>query len=228
MRFLFGSVRMIAAVLAASVCVSGAAQAGATVASEGGSIVLHDAGKIVRLTQGHADRDPVLSPDGRVVVFTRAQPEDEGQDCVASVKSGAGFWSVDVASGKARQLTSARASENPKTQLCVFSEKQFSSDGKRLYFSTPAWATSGAVWVYDFTKTKASYLLPGNGFFVLSACKDKTYRDKLVVSQHRYFAFGGSYDWYWLFGPNGGADLGAVGETADAAAEACDIVLPKT
>jgi hypothetical protein len=25
----------------------------------------------------------------------------------------------------------------------------------------------------------------------------------LIVNQHRYFLGGGSYDWYWVFSPNG-------------------------
>ena len=38
---------------------------------------------------------------------------------------------------------------DPETQLCDFRQKQFSSDGRRLYFLTPGWATSGALHVFD-------------------------------------------------------------------------------
>ena len=36
------------------------------------------------------------------------------------------------------------------------------------------------------------------------------FRDKLVVTQHKYFVFGGSYDWPWLISP-AGKTLGLIG-----------------
>jgi hypothetical protein len=39
-----------------------------------------------------------------------------------------------------------------------------------------------------------------------------------VVSQHRYFLAGGSYDWYWLVTPEG-REVQAVGESEAALKE---------
>lgn len=223
MTLRFGLMRLAGVLLSVGMCISNSpAYADSSVTSDGGDIVLTEGSRTIRLTRAHADRDPVQSPDGRVVVFTRGQA-DVGEDgCAANLDPDAGLWAVDVASGKARMLAHAQSSKHPNGQLCDFADKQFSSDGKRLYFSTPGWVTSDALWLYDFANAKASYLLPSNGFVVLSKCQDPDFRDKLVVSQHRYFVFGGSYDWYWLFGSKGGKDLGPVGETPDAASDACD------
>jgi hypothetical protein len=40
------------------------------------------------------------------------------------------------------------------------------------------------------------------------------YRDHLLVSQHRYFLGGGSYDWFWLFDSRG-KEVGPVGEDTE-------------
>jgi hypothetical protein len=55
------------------------------------------------------------------------------------------------------------------------------------------------------------FLLPANDLLVLTFCRSK-YKDHLAVEQHRYFLFGGSYDWYWLYDPAGKKELGPLGE----------------
>ena len=55
------------------------------------------------------------------------------------------------------------------------------------------------------------FLLPANDVLVLNFCTNK-YRDDLVVLAHRYFLFGGSYDWYWLYNSTGKAELGPLGD----------------
>jgi hypothetical protein len=111
----------------------------------------------------------------------------------------------------------AHGEEKPQLTICAFDRKQFSSDGKLLYFNTPAWATSGAAHVFDFRTKKEHFVVPSNGLTVLSECKDKQYQDDLVVYQHRYFVFGGSYDWAFLFTPQG-KEIGSLGEDGLASA----------
>ncbi|MCH1923036.1 hypothetical protein L9G15_26855, partial [Shewanella sp. A3A] len=79
-----------------------------------------------------------------------------------------------------------------------FERVQFSADGRLVYFVTPAWATSGAVHVVDTTNRKVRFIVPGDGLHVMHTGE---YRDHLLLSQHRYFLGGGSYDWIWLFSP---------------------------
>ena len=219
-----GSLRTsIRATIAAVVLLSGpgVACAAPVVGVEGGDVVITDGGHKSVLTHAHADRDPVLSPDGRLVVFTRGATSDDSSTCKPAAAGKQTLMSVDVKGGQPRVLAVAKSGAKPEQQLCNFSDKQFSSDGKHLYFSTPGWATSGALWVVDLPAGKARYLLPSNGFTVLANCSADEYRDKLAVSQHRYFAFGGSFDWYWLYDSRSLKEQGPIGETLDMAKDTC-------
>jgi hypothetical protein len=190
--------------------------------------VLTDGGKQIVLTHGHVDHDAVLSPDGRSVVFTRGALADDSTSCATAVAGKQALMSVDVTSGRVATLATAHSGAKSESQLCNFLDKQFSSDGTRLYFSTPGWATSGALWMHDAVHHTTSYLLPSNGFQVLADCTAEDYRDKLAVSQHRYFAFGGSFDWYWLFDARGVKQIGPIGDSLDMAADTCGIALSKS
>jgi hypothetical protein len=190
-----------------------------------GDIVLTDSGKRSVLTHDHVDRDAILSPDGRAVVFTRGALAEDETSCSSAVAGKQALMSVNVKSGHVTTLALARSNKGSEAQLCNFLDKQFSSDGRRLYFSTPGWVTSGALWMYDAVHHTASFLLPSNGFLVLANCQSPDYRDKLAVSQHRYFAFGGSFDWYWLFDALGKTQIGPIGETLDMEADTCGITL---
>jgi len=46
---------------------------------------------------------------------------------------------------------------------------------------------------------------PGNSLFIIESTydgKDNEYHGYLVIGKHRYFHFGGSYDWCWLYDPD--------------------------
>ena len=94
--------------------------------------------------------------------------------------------------------------------IATFEDVNSSSDGRCVFFVTPAYATSGAVHVVDTTSGKERFLMAGNGLEVIHSGE---YRDCLLVGQHRYFIGGGSYDWIWLFRPDG-KEIGPVGEDA--------------
>jgi hypothetical protein len=208
--------RLVLSVVAAMV-LSGAARA-ATVGTVHGNIVLN--GKPV--TGGGHDSAPVLSPDGKRVVFARATGGKPIKDCAAddSQTPALELWVVGADGKGARRLLGLHSEQNVRNTLCAFNNPQFSSNGQLLYFDTPAWATSGALHVYDFRTLKERFFLASNGTQVLSNCADKKYRDDLIVSQHRYFEFGGSYDWLWLFAPDG-KEIGPIGEDAAMANDAC-------
>ena len=109
------------------------------------------------------------------------------------------------------------------TVITHFDRKQFSSDGRYVFFQTPAWVTSGALHVYDFLTGRIRYIAPANDVRVLSDCENNEYRDLLVVSQHRYFVAGGSYDWYWLIDAKG-QEVGPVGPDLAPMLEACRLM----
>jgi WD40-like Beta Propeller Repeat len=191
--------------------IAAAQSAAPRVLSEGNGIVLERDGSKKELTKSPQDVEPVLSPDGRLVYYTRraAGPRDE-QFCGPKADE----LRVVGVDGKNDKLVLSGHSGDPEAQLCDFSNKQFSADGRRLYFMTPGWATSGALHVYDLRIRDERFLLPANDFLVLSFCKNE-HKDDLAVRSHRYFVFGGSYDWYWLYDSSGKKELGPLGELAD-------------
>ncbi len=209
MKFSVAIVGWLALLIASS-----AVAAATSVRSVAGNVVLEQDGKSVQLTTSGRDVEPVLSPDGGLVVYTRL-PQPPGTDtadvdCSAPATSDA-IRMIKVDGSGDRPIVAGHAADQPEAQLCGFQAKQFSSSGSRLYFLSTAWATSGALHAYDFGTGKEHYLLPANDLVVLAFCTDDN-RDALAVEQHRYFVFGGSYDWYWLYDPTGTKEIGPVGD----------------
>ena len=205
---------LLAAALTCAACA-------ATVGADRGNIVVD--GKAV--TQGGHDFDPLLSPDGKRVVFLRQSGGTAIQDCAADATTAKAqeLWSVGVDGKGASRLLALKSDPDVRKTLCAFDNLQFSSSGQLLYFETPAWATSGAVHVYDFKTHMERFFLAGNGVQVLNRCHDARYRDDLIVGQHRYFVFEGSYDWSFLFTP-AGKEVGPLGDGdfSSALADACN------
>jgi hypothetical protein len=193
--------------------------------SDTGNIFIERGGVKTQLTKSEQDIDPVLSPDGAFVVYTRqgrgrsVPGYDLGQFCVAAPKPDQ-LRAVNADGSDDRLLIEGRKGE-AEAQLCDFRSKQFSSDGRRIYFLAPAWTTSGALHVYDLRTREQRFVLPANDLLVLNFCSGR-YQDDLVVEQHRYFVFGASYDWYFLYDAAGKKELGPLGhfDAPDAVAKA--------
>ena len=106
-----------------------------------------------QMTQSGRDSAPVLSPDGRWIIFVRAVP---------GKTIGTGSGDVDAAElGQIRAdgneptlLVSPRAAEDPQNIIASFQNMSFSADGRHVFFVTPAYATSGAVHAVDTTNRK--------------------------------------------------------------------------
>ena len=182
-----------------------------TVSVKDGSIQFTDkSGKTTALSSSGRDSNPVLAPDGKWVAFVRKVDGKKiatGSDEVEPTE----LWQVRVDGKEPSVLVRCRDSEKPESVIAAFENLQFSTNGKLLYFVTPAWATSGAVHVVDTTNRKERYLFPGNDLKVVSSGE---YKDCLLVQQHRYFIGGGSYDWFWLLRTDG-KEIGPVGENTD-------------
>lgn len=183
--------------------------------SDAGNIFIERNGGKTQLTSSEMDVDPVLAPGSGAVVYTRqgrarsVRGYDAAQFCAATPKPDE-LRQVNV-DGSGDKLILAGRKGEPEQQLCDFRSKQFSADGRRLYFLTPGWATSGALHVYDMRNSDERFVLPANNVLVLNFCSSK-YKDALAVEQHRYFLFGGSYDWYWLYDSTGKKELGPLGD----------------
>ena len=140
---------------------AGAASA-ATVGADRGNLVVN--GKAI--TAGGRDSDPVLSPDGKRVVFVRRGPVVAAMKWCSDETNGTHsveLWSIAADGRDARRLLSGLGTREPKTTVCDFQNMQFSSNGQLLYFETPAWATSGAAHVLDLKTGKEHFLMPSNG-----------------------------------------------------------------
>jgi len=191
-----------------------AAETKSRVYADAGNVYLEDTdGTTKELTHSGRDQDPALSPDGKTVVFTHIgdderDPKFKWHFCGDHAERDE-LRAIGVTGTRERLLLRGRTSDDSATQLCDFTDKQFASNGGRLYFLTPGWATSRALHVYDF-RTGGERLLGGaEQFVVLSFCTHD-YRDCLAVQQHRYFIGGGSYDWWWLYDPRLKNEIGAV------------------
>jgi dipeptidyl aminopeptidase/acylaminoacyl peptidase len=196
---------LFAIILSLAVAIPSFAQ---IVSVKDGNIQLTDkSGKTTPLTSSGRDSSPVMAPDGKWVAFVRKVDGKKiatGSDEVEPTE----LWQVRVDGKEPSPLVRCRDSEKPESVIGGFENLQFSTDGKLLYFVTPAWATSGAVHVVDTTNRKERYLFPGNDLKIVTSGE---YKDCLLVQQHRYFIGGGSYDWYWLLKADG-KEIGAVGE----------------
>ncbi len=186
----------------------------ARVYTDAGNVFIERGGTKTKLTASEMDLDPVLSPNGAFILYTR-QGRSHGrrayeaeQFCPTQPRPDE-LRRVNV-DGSGDQLVLKGRRGAPERQLCDFTAKQFSSDGRRLYFLSPAWAASGALHVYDLRAEEERFLLPANDVVVLSFCTNK-YKNYLAVEQRRYFFFGGSYDWYWLYDPAGKEEIGPIG-----------------
>ncbi len=214
--------RAIAALSAFSIILSLFALAGGTargadkaaVEVEDGNVFILQGSQRRQLTRSGRDAEPALSPDGRWVVFTRvgnsASAGEQG-DC----KSGALADELRriQANGTGEELlVRGQEGKEPEQSICGFYRKQFSSDGRMIYFLSPAWATSSALHIYDTRDKARRYVMAANDVIVLNECAKADYRDSLIVQQHRYFVAGGSYDWYWLYDRTGRREIGPLGD----------------
>ena len=184
---------------------------GQSVSVKDGNIQFTDkAGQTAALTSSGRDSNPILAPDGKWVIFVRkvdGKPIATGSDEVEPTE----LWQVRVDGKEATVLVKTRDTGKPETGIAAFGSLQFSTNGKLVYFVTPAWAVTGAVYVVDTTNRKVRYLFPGNDVKVVPPGE---FKDCLLVLQHRYFIGGGSFDWYWLVRPDG-KEIGPVGETTE-------------
>ena len=182
-----------------------------SVSAEAGNIFLTVPGdQRKQLTSSGCDSAPVLSPDGRWIVFVRAVPGRQVSTGIGEVDAG-DLWQIDANGKNPTLLVRSRSSEKMENVIADFDSIQFSSDGRNVFFLTRAWATSGAVHVVDTTKAKERFVCPGSA---LEIVRSGEYRDCLLVQQHRYFIGGGSYDWFWLLRSDG-KEIGAVGEDTE-------------
>jgi len=193
-----------------------------------GNVYCLDGKKKIQLTHSGKDRAPVLSPDCKKLVFIRETSkisytsEDSGVDHPSNADQ---LWVVGVDGKNEKMLVenkrpneSKMNNEKDDNQITKELEKmideiddnniKFSPDGKKVYFISSAWVTSGALHVVNLDGSNEHFIASANNLERV-VTKGK-YKGDLVISQHRYNDKG-SYDWYYLFTP-AGKEVKALGD----------------
>jgi hypothetical protein len=174
---------------------------------------IQDNNQTLQLTSAGLARSPILSPDKKSIAFIKVGTDPLPEQCrnFADTNSryGKQIWIIDVERKKERLLVNYNfACAKPMEMIIAPHHLTFSPDSKTLYFLTYAWTTSNALHAVNIVDAKQRYLLPANS---LAVATDEEYKGNLILNQHRYFIGGGSYDWYWLFTPEG-KEIGPLGE----------------
>jgi Tol biopolymer transport system component len=164
--------------------------------------------KVTRLTSSGKDRAPLISPDGKNLVFLRKSKNIAIDDLSDGSPEHTGFadqiWIVDLSTGKETCLVSDEA--EPGRQEVFTRERayiyacRFSPDGSNLYFLASAAPVTSHIYVVDIRTHKDRYVTHASSLDVIYSGNYKGY---LVFEQHQYWESLGSYDWYWLFTPEG-------------------------
>lgn len=201
-------VRIIALTLA---LLATPALAAPRVSVENGNVVFENDGVKNQLTTSGRDSEPALSPDGRFVAFTRGPAQKASDEECHDGAAADALMRIGIDGKGETTLLRGRAGKTPQSRLCGFTAKQFNSDGRLLYFLTPGWVTSGALHVYDFKAHTERFVVDASGLLVLGACRNE-HKDRVAIMRHKYFVFGGSYDWYWLYDPRTRREIGPLGE----------------
>lgn len=189
------------------------ARAAGTFVKSGTIYFIHDNKQTIQLTSAGLAHSPVLSPDKKSIAFIKVGKDPIPEQCrkFSGTNStyGEQIWIIDIEHKKERLLVKNNFECTKPIEMIIAPRYlTFSPDSKTLYFLTYAWTTSKALHTVNIADAKQRYLLPANS---LAVATDEEYKGNLILNQHRYFIGGGSYDWYWLFTPEG-KEIGPLGE----------------
>ena len=198
------------------------------VSVENGNIYFStDSNNVIQLTETSKDRSPILSSDEQTIVFIRKSNRKAyslGYDILYTPEDihADQLWIIGINDKKERMLVKdwnpdiddPNGNLDVTTQLTkvisdIYDDSlQFSPNGKKVYFITYAWATSGAIHSVNIDGTNEHFIVAGNYLEVINR---GILKGNLIVQQHRYRDSGG-YDWFWLFSPEG-KEMGVIGES---------------
>ena len=122
--------------------------------------------------------DLVWSPSGKQAVFAGVPGVSPEQDCPTDL------YELDLEAVMLLRLLQARPdASDPEQDLSCFYDPKYSADGLHIYFTTPAWATSGAMQAYDRTTGTVTFIIDGGPYFVIGSGPHK---GMLLVVRRKY------------------------------------------
>lgn len=201
----------------------------ASVAVEKGNVFYKDnEGREKQITFTGLDEYPRLHPNGKWVYFIRSfegQLKDEKYCPPKGKKIVPGplkeeLWRVKTDGTSAKMLYRAKGSavDGPDPDYPVYSVSniQFSPKGDKVYFETPEWVTSAGLHIMNADGSGERLLGAGTETKIILSARtmneSENYSGYIVTTQHRYFYYGGSYDWWYLFTPDLKKELGPLGD----------------
>ena len=161
------------------------------------NIYLKNVENITQLTFKGDASYPMLSPDGKSVVYIKTLLNDsiKKEDSIPTE-----IVLIDLDSKQEKVILQEHSNPDPYKTLKDFSEPLFSSDSQVVYFLSSAWVTSNAVYALDLETLKTQFIIDGNDLAVI---KTGNYKNHIIIDRHQYFVDGGSYDYSWLVSPHG-------------------------
>lgn len=213
----------------------------ASVSVKDGNIFYINNGKSMQITSSNHDNNPMLHPDGRWIYFIRgSEGKWVGEKFYpregAVVKDGLlhdELWRVKTdGTGAIMLFRSEHAAidgPDPDYSVAHINSMQLSPDGDKVYFEASEWVTSDALYVMNADGSNAKMLGPGNDTKIILSARtfddrESDYKGYIITNQHRYFLYGGSYDWYYLFTPDLKKEIAPLGDDFDYFTEMGDII----
>ncbi len=143
-----------------------AGSANLTAYEENGNIFIEADGKATQLTNTGRDSEPILSPDGKWVAFSR-EIEGKVKECSARDDlwecPSDQLWIIDPEGKFELMLLEPREEDNDTEKVIYyFRSKAFSSDSQSIYFVTPSYAVSDAIHAVDIDGENDRYITDGN------------------------------------------------------------------
>ena len=202
----------------------------ASVYEKNGNVFYVSDNKISKqLTFSGRDREPKLHPKGKWVYYVHSYEGKWVEEKYYPPKGGIikpgllkeEIWRIKIDRSNASKLFNCEHEDGAQVDSDYFvasaSNIQFSPEGDKVYFETPEWATSGALHVMDMDGKNERVLGAGNNTKVVLSARtfddrEKSYKGYIVTAQHRYFFYGGSYDWFYLFTPDLKKEIAPLGE----------------
>jgi dipeptidyl aminopeptidase/acylaminoacyl peptidase len=167
-----------------------------SVSAENGNIVYRDStSETHRITDKGVDSDPVLSPDGTLIAFIRK----EGSAVEEGEPDRTALLVFDIGKGSAARVIAPHPAGAVEEAFESIAHPVFSLDGHFVYVLAEAWATSAAVHQVNLRTHTERFVIDGNS---LALIRTGPYRGYLLVSRHRYWPEGGSYNPVYVVRPD--------------------------